>query len=202
MRCSTLQRKWSYRRGLYFGQLALLEPEFSSNLVLVDWVSYCGTSSHWLTLCADTFMHSYSSLCVFFNSGLSTGFHRPVSHHSSHPCSNITLPSLRLLLYPSPGPSTQHGQITRLKAIWWGHASSQNTSGCLDLCHLELCTLSYPSPLYSLTQEPHLTCLLASILTPSGKAPTCKGRRIEQNPYTMIEPRLFPQALSPSSCLL
>lgn len=36
MRCLTLQQKWSYRRWLYFGQLALLEPGFRSHLVLVD----------------------------------------------------------------------------------------------------------------------------------------------------------------------
>lgn len=107
-------------------------------------------------LCADTFMHSSSSLCVFFSSGLSTGFRRPVSHHSSHPVPNITPLSLRLLC-PSPGPSTQHGQITCLKAVWWGHASSQNTSGCPDLLslralHTILSVTSLPT-----NQEPRLS---------------------------------------------
>lgn len=65
MRCSTRRQKWSYRRWLYFGQLALLEPGFRSHLVLVDWVSYCGTSSHPLTVvCRYFYTFLFQPVCL------------------------------------------------------------------------------------------------------------------------------------------
>lgn len=66
-----------------------LSPGVGPNLLLLDSVSSCRASAHPRELCADTSSHSYSSLCVSFHPGLSTSFHRPVSCHSSLPCSDV-----------------------------------------------------------------------------------------------------------------
>lgn len=139
-----------------------LSPGVGPNLLLLDLVSSWGSSSHQLELCADTSLHS--SLCVFFHTGLSTSFHRPVSCHSSLPCSDIATLSPGLLC-PSPVPATQHGHISCLKGVWWGHASCQSTGGCPQSWHSELCR--HLSPVRH-PPSPTLACLLTRVPTHSG----------------------------------
>lgn len=104
-------------------------------------------------LCTDTCLHSYSSLCLVFSVGLSTLFRRLISRHSSPPWCSITTLSPGPPC-PSPAPSTLRGQVAHPRAICWGHASSQNTSGGPDLGHSELCKLLSVLSVTSLPTNP------------------------------------------------
>lgn len=140
-----------------------LSPGVGPNSLLLDSVSSCRASAHPRELCADTSSHSYSSLCVSFHPGLSTSFQRPVSCHSSLPCSDVATLSPRLA--PGSSPATQQGHVSRLKGVRWGHASCHSTGSCPQPRLPELRTLL--SPVCHLP-SPTLACLPTRVPTPSG----------------------------------